>query len=87
MLRRVPDRPHSGVVLRDAVRSLTRRVRAKPDVKVEQVEKLFGGWDIIEQTAAQHAAEYGVTYDTSRTMFMRALARAIGAALRDAGSP
>ncbi len=42
------------------------------------------GWDIIEQTAAQHAAEYGVTYDTSRTMFMRALARAIGAALRDA---
>ncbi len=43
--------------------------------------------DVIEHTAAQHAAECGVTYDTSRTMFMRALARAIGAALRDARVP
>ncbi len=48
---------------------------------------LHKGWDIIEQTAAQHAAEYGVTYDTSRTMFMRSLARAIGAALREVRSP
>ncbi len=40
-----------------------------------------------DSTAAQHAAEYGVTYDTSRTMFMRALARAMGAALRGVRGP
>ncbi len=63
---------HGRLVLPCATRGVLDRVRGKP-------RQGSGG--------RRKKYEYGVTYDTSRTLFMRALARAIGAALREVRGP